>query len=79
MAPLQFNDGVETRKQPGQMKDDFLERVEDEQELFRLAQKFSAKVTLLTTQLGCRLEIIEQYPELVEDAHWMLSVSIYTR
>ena len=79
MAPLQFNNGVETRKQPGWMKDDFLELVEDEQELFRLAQEFSAKVTLLTTQLGCRLEIIEQYPELVEDAHWMLSVIIYTR
>jgi len=55
------------------MKDDFLELVEDEQELFRLAQEFSTKVTSLATQLGCEPEIIEQSPELIEDAYWMLS------
>ena len=59
MAPSQFNDGVGTRKQPERMKDDFLELVEDEQELFRFHQEFSAKVTSLVTQLGYRPEIIE--------------------
>jgi hypothetical protein len=79
MAPSQFNDGVETRKQPERMEDDFLELVEDEHRLFGLAQEFSEKVTLPTTQLRCRPETAEQYPKLVEDAHRMLLVSTYTR
>jgi hypothetical protein len=78
MAPSQFNDGVETRKQPERMEDDFLELVEDEHRLFGLVQEFSEKVILLTTQLGCRPEIVEQYPEFEADTHWMLSVSKYT-
>jgi hypothetical protein len=70
---------VETRKQPERMEDDFLELVEDERGLFGLVQEFNAKVTLLATQLGCRPEIVEQHPELMYDAYWILSVSTYTR